>query len=233
MATTDHTISNAGRLFSGNNYDAGYGEDLDYPGRGLLIPRIYFINYGAILTLDADGVCAAQSAVGAHTLTIDGALASGGAVTFDVPRNVTIDSGGADTAVLTITGTDEYGAAMSEAITLNGTTEVVGKKAFKTVTSVTSSATISNGAFVGSGQIIGLPIALQNKSDFINATLDGANTVPTLVAAVATDPATTTTGDVRGTVQFGTAPNGTRVFGVLYAISRENGRVAAFGITQA
>lgn len=233
MATTIHTVSNAGKIFSGNNYDAGYGTNLDYDGRGLLEPRLYFKNYGAIITADPDGVCQSQSASGAHTLTINGALATAGVATFDVPRNVTIDSGGADTAVLTITGTDEYGYTMSEAITLNGTTEVVGKKAFKTITSVTSSATISNGAFVGSGVIIGLPIALQNKSDFINATLDGANSVPTLVAAVSTDPATTTTGDVRGTVQFGTAPNDTRVYGVLYAISRENGRAAGFGVTQA
>lgn len=233
MATTNHTVSNAGKLFSGNNYFAPYSDDFaNYGTRGLLMPRLYFKNYGAILTADPNGVCESQSAVGAHSLTLNGALVTGGVAVFDVPRNVTIDSGGVDTATLTITGTDEYGQTLVETIQLNGTTEVVGDKAFKTITSVTSDGTISNGAFVGSGVKIGLPIALQTVADFISATLDGANSVPTLVAADATDPATATTGDVRGTVTFGTAPNDTRTYAVLYAISHENGKAAAFGVEQ-
>ena len=64
--------------------------------------------------------------------------------TLDVPRNIVVDSGGVDTAVLTFTGTDEYGNTVVESITLNGTTAVAGKKAFKTVTGVSSSPSRSS-----------------------------------------------------------------------------------------
>ena len=88
------------------------------------------------VALDADGICAQQTLAAAGNALINGALASSGVVTLDVPRNVIVDAAGAATAVLTVTGTDVYGVPMSEAITLNGTTAVAGKKAFKTITSV-------------------------------------------------------------------------------------------------
>ena len=43
-------------------------------------------------TADTDGVCASQSPGSATNMTINGALSSGGSVTFDEPRNVTITS---------------------------------------------------------------------------------------------------------------------------------------------
>jgi hypothetical protein len=119
---------------------------------------LYMANLGAPIALDADGIAAAQNVSGGASMTLNGALASGGSVTLDVPRCLSVDSGGADTAVLTITGTDVYGRPMSEAITLNGTTQVNGKKAFKTVTSITSSANTSNSPFVGTTDILGLPV---------------------------------------------------------------------------
>lgn len=176
------------------------------------------VSLGAPKVLDADGVCEAQSASGAHTLTINGALASGGVVTLDVPRNVIVDSGGADTAVLTITGTDVYGATMKESITLNGTTAVPGKKAFKTITSVTSSATIANGAFVGTGDVFGLPVFLPGTAYVLKELEDGAAaTAGTLVAGVAS-AATATTGDVRGTYDPNSAADGAKVFDLLIAL---------------
>jgi hypothetical protein len=79
-------------------------------------------------TLDADGICAQQTLAAAGNALLNGALASGGTVTLDVPRIVIIDAAGAATAVLTVTGTDVYGIPMSEAITLNGTTAVSGAR---------------------------------------------------------------------------------------------------------
>lgn len=173
--------------------------------------KTVMLNLGTPATSDVDGVFTAFTGA-AGAITLNGALASGGVVTFDVPRNIIVDSGGADTAVLTFVGTDEYGAAMSEAITLNGTTAVVGLKAFKTITSCTSSASIANGAFAGSGVLLGLPVFLEGTGHIVKEIMDGAAaTAGTTVAGVTTE-ATTTTGDVRGTYSPNSAPNGSRSY---------------------
>jgi len=187
------------------------------------------INLGAPLVADPNGICEAQSDTGAHSLTLDGALVSGGVATLDCPRNIVVDSGGADTAVLTITGTDAYGNAMSEAITLNGTTAVAGKKAFKTVTAVASSATIANAAFVGTGDVLGLPVFLENVGHVVREMEDGAApTAGTLVAGVST-AATTTTGDVRGTYDPNSAADGAKDFQLIALVSDPSYK----GVTQA
>lgn len=169
------------------------------------------INLGAPDVADPDGICQSQSGA-AGALTLNGALVSGGVATFDKPRNVVVDSGGADTAVLTITGTDEYGNTVVEALTLNGTTAVPGKKAFKTVTSVVSSATISNGAFVGTGDVLGLPVFLESAGHVLKELEDGAAaTAGTLAAGITATP-TATTGDVRGTYDPNSACDGAKAF---------------------
>jgi hypothetical protein len=175
------------------------------------------ITLGAPDVADPNGVCEAQSGA-AGALTLDGALVSGGVATFDVPRNIVIDSGGADTATLTITGTDEYGNTVVEDIQLNGTTAVEGKKAFKTVTSVVSDGTISNGAFVGTGDVLGLPVFLPGTAYVLAELEDGdAATAGTLVAGVSS-AATATTGDVRGTYDADSAADGAKVFELIAAI---------------
>ena len=45
---------------------------------------------------DTDGVCASQTPGSATNMTINGALADSGSVTFDQPRNLTIASAGDD-----------------------------------------------------------------------------------------------------------------------------------------
>lgn len=184
------------------------------------IASLVKVSLGAPDAADPDGIATSQSDTGAHTLTLDGALVSGGVATLDVPRNIVIDSGGADTAVLTVTGTDVYGNTLVENITLNGTTAVAGKKAFKTVTSITSSATISNGAFVGTGDVFGLPFFLSSADLILKELEDGVDaTAGTGVAGVST-AATATTGDVRGTYDPNTAADGATVFD-LYIITTE------------
>lgn len=107
----------------------------------------------------------------------------------------------------TIAGYDIYGFPMSEAIALtSGSTQntaVNGKKAFKYIASVTPSATDTVTYSIGITNIFGFPIrsdtfgdVLINYSASLNPALVTANTG--YVAAVNT-PATTTTGDVRGT----------------------------------
>lgn len=187
---------------------------------GVTKAEILYIELGAPDVADPDGVCEAQSGA-AGALTLDGALVSGGVATFDVPRNIVIDSGGADTAVLTITGTDVYGNTLVENITLNGSTAVAGKKAFKTVTSVVSSATISNGAFVGTGDVLGLPVHVSDTGLLLAELENGAAaSAGTLVAGL--DPNTAsgaTTADVRGTYDPNSAADGSKAFTLVMAVA--------------
>ena len=67
---------------------------------------------------DPNGISASAAVGNNANLVIGGALASGGAVTFDSPRNVTITSAGNDSGIsFTVTGTDVDGAAQTESIT--------------------------------------------------------------------------------------------------------------------
>jgi hypothetical protein len=184
------------------------------------------------VALDADGICAQQTLAAAGNAVLDGALASGGTVVLDVPRNVIIDAAGAATAVLTITGTDTYGIPMSEAITLNGTTAVVGKKAFKTITRVAASAAATD-FFVGTGDTFGLPIRVNTRGYMLTA-WDGAFvTTGTFAAAVTTSPATTTTGDVRGTYLVPSASDGTKRLTLWVFVFDNDTQVGLYGVAQA
>ena len=116
------------------------------------------VDWGAPLTADADGVSASQSVAANETFLLDGALSGdiiAGRMIFDVPRNVV--AAWTTTAILTITGKDEYGNTMVET-TASGTSHT-GKKAFKEITAVSSSASITS-ATVGTGVILGVPAFL-------------------------------------------------------------------------
>lgn len=182
--------------------------------------------------LDADGICAQQTLGGAGNALINGALASSGTVTLDVPRNVIIDAAGAATAVLTIFGTDVYGNAMSEAITLNGTTAVSGKKAFKTITRIAASAAATD-FFVGTGDVFGLPFRVDSRNYVQTAWNSTFVTTGTFVAAVTTSPATTTTGDVRGTYAVPDAADGTKRLSVWMYIEDADTPTGLYGVAQA
>lgn len=114
---------------------------------------------GAPETADVDGVCAAQAVASATNATINGAYATSGVATLDVPRGLVVDStnAGDTTQTITVTGTDVYGWGMTETIALNGTTAVEGKKAFKTITEVAVSAALTGNLTVGTTDILGLP----------------------------------------------------------------------------
>lgn len=185
-----------------------------------------FKNYGVIQLADADGVSASQSVSSGVAALINGALATAGVATFATPRNVV--AAWTTTAILTIVGTDEYGAVMIET-TASGTSHT-GKKAFKTVTSVTPNASIT-GATVGSGVVIGLPHRVDVNA-LIVKNMDNAITTGTFVPAVTTDPATGTTGDVRGTITFGSAPDDTRTYAVMYKIAGSSTKLLAYGVDQ-
>ena len=115
--------------------------------------RALYIDFGSPLTADADGVATSQSVAADASFTLDGALVSDGVAEFDVARNVV--AAWTTTAILTITGTDEIGNTIVEQ-TASGTSHT-GKKAFKTITSITSNASITS-ATVGTGVVLGFPV---------------------------------------------------------------------------
>jgi hypothetical protein len=110
-------------------------------------------------TADADGVCASQTPSGAGNLTINGALADSGAVTFDQPRQITV-TGGSDESgkTFTVTGTDETGTAASEVITGPNATTVTSTGYFATISQIAVSAATAGAITVGSAATIAAPI---------------------------------------------------------------------------
>lgn len=137
------------------------------------------INWGAPLTADADGVAASQSVSAGASFTLNGALLSTiatGKMIFDVPRNVV--AAWTTTSVLTITGKDEYGNTMVET-SASGTSHT-GKKAFKSITSVSSSASIT-GATVGTGNVLGFPVFMPGYDNVVAEFENGYDTRPSKV----------------------------------------------------
>jgi len=186
-------------------------------------------------TLSATAVAAAQAVAAAGNLTINGASATAGVATLDVPRCVSIVSSNAGdtTQIATVTGTDTYGIPMSEAITFNGVTTVSGQKAFKTVTRVAISAALTGNASVGSTDAFGLPIRANTRNYVLTAWNGAFVTTGTFTAADATTPATTTTDDVRGTYLVPDAANGTKRLTLWVFVLDDDTQVGLYGVTQA
>lgn len=129
-------------------------------------------------------------------------------------RNVgIIGSSGAPSGLFTIRGYTVYGEPVTEIITHTGSTGVAyGKKAFKYIASVTpgSGANTTVATFsVGTGDTFGFAV----RSDFweyTNLFWNGAflSAQTGWLAGDQTSPATTTTGDSRGTIQVSARGNG-------------------------
>lgn len=202
------------------------------------------------VALQATGLATAQAVAGAGNLT----LTAGTGVTtlvddsgttryvLDTPRNVTIVSSNAANTTQTalISGYDVYGQLMSQLLTFNGTTTVSGTKAFKSVIRIAISAAITGTASAGFGDILGIPVRVTDAGYIVNVKWAGvlAADAGTFVAAVLTDPATTTTGDVRGTYLPSSATNGSRRLVMAIAVPAigcgpNATRIGAFGVTQA
>src|SRR6185503_448153 len=94
-------------------------------------------------------------------------------------------------------------------ITLTGTTAAQGLKAFKTVSKVAMSASTVGNISAGSGDKFGVPYRFNKKGSLLPF-WDATWGLGTPVVAVTTNPATATTGDVRGTYLPATASDGTR-----------------------
>ena len=142
----------------------------------------------------------------------------------------------------TVAGYDYYGQPMSEAITCStiASTAVNGKKAFWQIASITPAQGIGGAAIVGTTNVLGLPVRMTDAGYLARIGWAGtlAENAATVVVADLTSPATTTTGDVRGTLATASSnPDGLKrlVVGILVsgiACGPSGTRVGALGVTQ-
>lgn len=169
------------------------------------------VSLGSPLTADADGISASQAVTVATTplAVIDGALAASGVATLDGAAGRNVVAAWTNTAVLTVTGTDVYGNVLKES-SASGTS-FTGKKAFKTVTSVSLSANVT-GLTVGTGTVLGSPVFISGTGYVLRELQDNVTAVAGTVVAGVTSAATATSGDVRGTYAPNSAPNGSRSY---------------------
>lgn len=231
--STMHTISRALRLFRGavsyGRYFASLGETAAH--NGVEISTLNRFDLGVPIAASANGISLSQAVAAAGLALLNGAAIVSGAFSSATPRNIVAAWTGA--SIITVRGTDQYGEPLTES-SASGTA-FVGKKAFKTVTSVTFSAAVT-AATVGFGNVLGLPFSAITLGRLIaGLRVDGVeDTGVTFVAADATSPATATTGDTRGTVTpaAGLVPNGTRRFTATMYISDTSTKTAVFGVDQ-
>lgn len=265
-----HTISRADELYRGDLFYAGYSPDgragvlishllkfdLGAPATlqakgvvndatGAELPN----NATKTYTPATDGTSPLDNANRPATAVID--VAGVDTTVYDLvnPRNVTVAATHATSIVATtivVSGYDAYNQAMSEtlSITATGTSKsAAGKKAFRYIGSIAITAatdSTANTLDVGFGNVFGLPVALPFASNALAPTVDGVADTPTWVVQDQTNPATSTTGDVRGTIAFATAADGTKRFSLVVLVPSQfdtpgglTAKQAVFGIDQA
>lgn len=210
--------------------------------------RIYVYDIVPV-ALGAALLAALQTTAGAGNLV----LAAGAGVTtrvdpagvtryvLDVPRNVTLTSAGNISGVtFTITGYDVYGQRMTQALAGPNANTVGTTKAFKEIVSVAVSGAVGTNTSVGIGDVFGLPYRVTDSGYLARVGWAGAlaEDAATFVPAVQTNPATSSTGDVRGTIDPSSASDGTRrlVVAILLpalAAGPNATRIGAAGVDQA
>ena len=162
---------------------------------------------------------------------------------LDCPRAVSTTTGaGSPTTVnITVSGYDYYGQAMSEVIATGtaASTTVNGKKAFYQISSVTASGASVVTVAVGTTDILGAPLRITDRGYVCRAGWDNtlAEDAGTMTVA-ATQTATTTTGDVRGTYLPSSAADGVKRLVMeialpAIAVGPNATRIGALGVTQA
>jgi hypothetical protein len=193
-------------------------------------------------------IAATQTPTGAGNLTLTAGTsvrrivrADGTSVLqLDCPRAVSVSLVVGGTArAYTISGYDYYGQPMSEVITSVAAATTNGKKAFYQITSVSGAGASVTAVTVGTTQLIGLPVRVTDGSYICHVGWNSAFTLDTgTLDVAATVPATTTTGDVRGTFTPSSAPDGIKrlVIGIMLpaiAVGPNSTRTGALGVTQA
>lgn len=266
--STKTTLSTADALFIGRGYDPRTADFWDRKGVALNIASTFSLGVPELgdadflikaatgtevpdeaetVTYLASDTNASPHDAAATTTTINGVtvwdVRDGATYGRNLVSVATHDSAIVAMTVL-ISGYDYTGQAMSEShpITAGGTTKTrTGDKAFAYVKSIAITAAAdasANTLNIGTGEMLGLPFAMEKKGHMTAATLGGAqeliNVASNAVVYEATGgTATTTTGDVRGRITFNAALDGSKEAIVTYYVADWNTQEGVAGVVQA
>ncbi len=236
-------LTSSGNVSSGT-YIAGYGTGIGGVGTYILSTNALATASGQTVTGLFTGV--ATSAYGSPANGgVQNTVPFGQAGTVQIYNpaamcsrvlNVTPSASTGVAVTFTIVGADVYGYSQTEQITVGSgvSSAVAGLKAWKYIQSITPSATNGSQTYsVGITLSVGLPLRSDNFTPVAGIEYDvslyfsGAAIVSATgyTAAVATTPATATTGDPRGVYTLQTSANGT-----LRLIATQSPNVAAYGV---
>ena len=95
-----------------------------------------------------------------------------------------------------------------------------------------STALVGN-ASVGTGDVFGIPYVATTRNSVLTAYNGAFVTTGTFVAAVTTSPATTATGDVRGTYAVPSASDGAKILTLWIYVANADTKAGLYGVTQA
>lgn len=152
----------------------------------------------------------------------------------NIARAVRVVSAGNDgSAAFTVAGYDIYGYPMTERLTGTSASTVNGKKAFKFISTIVPSGTLSGSNIsVGTQDVFGFGLRTSNfvlAQIYWNSALITATTGFTI--ADATSPATSVTGDVRGTYAVQSAADGVKKLTVMTMVTAFAATQGASGLT--
>lgn len=244
---SDDLFLGSAQTYMGTNLNSNLGDPSPMDLGVGPVGRIYVWDT-VPLTKGAANIAAASAYTGAITLTagtgVTSVVRSDGvtALQLDVPRavGVTIGAGTITDRNVTVTGYDYYGQAMSEVIATGTTqsTTVNGKKAFFQIISASVSGAVGATISLGTADIFGSPVRFTNRGYLARVGWDNTLAENAATATVAdTATATTTTGDVRGTVAPSSAADGAKrlVVAVLLTaiqVGPNATRAGALGVNQ-
>lgn len=201
-------------------------------------------------TLQAANIAASQTASAAGSVVLTAGTSAKSVVNtygqtviqLNTPRALQVNTS-TTARTVTISGYDYFGQPMTEAITVTSAgTAKPGKKAFYQIASATINGS-ATAVTIGTTDVLGLPVRVIDAGYLVkvgwNNTLaqdTGGNSQFTV--ADMTNPATSTTGDVRGTYIPSTASDGVKRLVMTIAIPAIGAgpnatRVGALGVTQA
>jgi len=139
-----------------------------------------------------------------------------------------VGTGGSSGGNFTVAGWDIYGQPMTETITVAaGASTGWGKKAFKYIRSVTPLFTDANNYTVGTSDVFGFAYRStiwEQTTVFWNGAMQTSATG--WLTADTTNPATATTGDVRGTIQTSASGGGSGI-----GANASNGTISSLAMT--
>lgn len=114
------------------------------------------VQVGPLAAPSANNICLSQTPSGTTKLTLNGALVSGGVAVLDTPRRVLVTVNADEhTKTLTFVGTTFANAPATETLTMPSSGTVYTTIDYKTITSITPSASFSAAITVGTNGIAG------------------------------------------------------------------------------